>query len=161
MPGEKYPPVSPGGGEWERVSDAEAAVVFNQRTRGALQLPAQQGVREVIIHTHTMWVRGYLQRDIQDDNGVISNWRKVCFKGLCFHPSAEGIVWSSVCLQQLHDLLVNQLIFYIYWLKSKGPNVHCLNKHWRWFFREVQTGVSVLTCVFMKLSGCMKSMYVW
>lgn len=49
MPGEEYDHVSAGGSEWEGVSDAEAAVVFNQRTGVTLQLPAEQGVWEVNI----------------------------------------------------------------------------------------------------------------
>lgn len=69
MPGEEYPHVSPGGSEWQRVSDAEAAVVFNQRTRGSLQLPAQQDVWEVIIHTQKtdqrLWTEGRPRCDLK------------------------------------------------------------------------------------------------
>lgn len=79
MPGEEYPHVSPGGSQWERVSDAEAAVVFNQRTWGTLQLPAQQVVWQVII------TEGH------------SNWSKNCKNGICFLPSADRILWSSFC----------------------------------------------------------------
>lgn len=47
MFGEEHPHVSPGGGEWEGMPDAEAAVVFNQRTGGTFQLSAEQDVWEV------------------------------------------------------------------------------------------------------------------
>lgn len=49
MPGEEHHHVGPGGGQREGVSDAEAALVFNQRTWSALQLSAQvmwQVIRE-------------------------------------------------------------------------------------------------------------------
>lgn len=49
MPGEMHCHVSPGGGQWEGVPDAEAALVFNQRTWSTLQLSAQvmwQVIRE-------------------------------------------------------------------------------------------------------------------
>lgn len=42
MPSAEHPHVGPEGSQREGVSDAEAAVVLNQRPGGALQLPAQQ-----------------------------------------------------------------------------------------------------------------------
>lgn len=49
IPGEEHRHVGPGGRQREGVSDAEAALVFNQRTWSALQLSAQvmwQVIRE-------------------------------------------------------------------------------------------------------------------
>lgn len=49
MPGEEHRHLCPGGCQREGVSDAEAALVFNQRTWSALQLSAQvmwQVIRE-------------------------------------------------------------------------------------------------------------------
>lgn len=143
MPGEEYPHVSPGGSQWERVSDAEAAVVFNQRTWGTLQLPAQQVIWEVInIEGHPNWSKKQKMHD----------WS--LFASISCQDSLEFLLFTSTnsffmivfCKPTLH------------WT-HKCPDVYfrgdkcVLLKHWRWFHREVQS-----FCAYVRRTVCVHEM---
>lgn len=152
MPGEEYPHVSPGGSQWERVSDAEAAVVFNQRTWGTLQLPAQQVIWEVInIEGHPNWSKN-----------------KKCMTGLCLLLLAVRIHWSSFCSHLLTVSswlsFVNQLCIGLTSVQMfifEETNVCCLNTEGGSTGRyRVSVHMWDVLYVFMKWSGCMKWMYV-
>ena len=99
MPGEEYPHVSPGGGQWERVPDAEAALVFNQRTGGALQLPAQQVVWEVMGGLPTA---GH------------PNWRKSCFASIHQRRGFAGVLFARMSTLPSWSSFVKQLLVFFF-----------------------------------------------
>lgn len=137
MPGEEYHHVSPGGGQWERVSDVEAAVVFNQRTRGTLQLPAQQVIWEVI--------KGFLQRDSQTEGKVSLRVFGVLFARLCTNSSFMIIFCKPPCICPC-ILKEQRAKCAFFWINTEGGS----SGRYRVFLCICET------YVFVKSSGWMK-----
>lgn len=134
MPDEEHPLVSSGRSQWEGVSDAEAAVVFNQGTGGPLQLHAQQAVRKVII------TPGH------------PNWSKTLHEVTLFPSTGRlDFSWVSFCSHRLTVSLRSS---------SLSVRVSCFGV-WN---ALLQGGTDFLYIrknnVFMKSSKCMRLMYV-
>lgn len=78
-------------------------------------------------------------------NKSYEKWSKVFYRGTAklkersHWESLEFCLLACVPTVPSWSFFVNHLVSVRVYSKSKEPNVHFLNKHWRRFFREVQS----------------------